>query len=219
MKNINLNTIIAIILIFFGVTSIINTIGLLDTDELIHVWWPSVVLILPSLFLILTNFKKQIEPTFFAMLIIGALFQLENLDIIDYNIWEIIVPVLLILVGFNLIRKNKNQTINDNFKIDSYFAGNEVVINSDNLTKGNLTAFFGGVEVDLVATAIKKSATIDVSILFGGAEIKIPDDVAIVNRVFCLFGGVEIPKNLPTKTDKTLFIEGFCLFGSLEVKN
>jgi len=93
--------------------------------------------------------------------------------------------------------------------------------NSQTFRGADLTAVMGGCEIDLRQASIEPGteAVIDVFALWGGIEIKVPDDWTVVTRVTPLMGGVEDKTRVPQTTDKRLVVNGFVVMGGVVVKN
>ena len=85
---------------------------------------------------------------------------------------------------------------------------------------GELTAFMGGCDIDLRQAAIHGEAVIDVFAMWGGIDIRVPDDWRVIGRVTPIMGGFE-DKTRPPRgaAAHTLVIRGFVLMGGVEVKN
>ncbi len=63
--------------------------------------------------------------------------------------------------------------------------------NSRAFRGGDLTAIMGGCDIDLRQAAINGDAVIDVFAVWGGIEIRVPEDWSVVFHVTPLLGGVE----------------------------
>jgi hypothetical protein len=91
---------------------------------------------------------------------------------------------------------------------------------------GEMTAIFGGFEIDLRQCGIDPDpARIDLFVLFGGGEIRVPQGWVIDNKASAIFGGFE-DKTLHLPADPlnpvarpTLVLTGMALFGGLTVSN
>ncbi|MBI1752410.1 MAG: hypothetical protein HY014_06860 [Acidobacteria bacterium] len=89
---------------------------------------------------------------------------------------------------------------------------------------GELTAIFGGYEVDLRQAVLESGqARIDVFVLFGGGEIRVPEGWEIANRATAMFGALNDathhgPPSHPADRPR-LVITGLILFGGTEVKS
>ena len=55
--------------------------------------------------------------------------------------------------------------------------------NSRDFRGGDLTAIIGGCEIDLRQAAINGEAAIDMFAMWGGIEMKVPEDWAVASRV------------------------------------
>jgi len=85
---------------------------------------------------------------------------------------------------------------------------------------GDLTAVMGGCEIDLRQAAINGDATIDVFAVWGGIEIRVPENWTVAFHVTPILGGVE-DKTRPSlgSTAHRLTIRGVVVMGAVEVKN
>jgi predicted membrane protein len=104
------------------------------------------------------------------------------------------------------------------------FGGGHKVIQSDNFKGGNITAIFGGSEIDLTQCKLAEGDNVlDVVIIFGGTEIIVPKDWNIRTNVTPLFGGFSNKSrrdaSQPLDTTRTLVIKGLALFGGGEIKS
>lgn len=113
---------------------------------------------------------------------------------------------------------------NDFFDEFVIFGGREINLASSSLRGGRSTAIFGGSEVDLRKCEIAHDGcTIEVTTMFGGNVIKVPNDWTVLNKVTAIFGGysdlrVKDPSYSPNPA-KTIVISGVCIFGGTEVRN
>lgn len=87
---------------------------------------------------------------------------------------------------------------------------------------GELTAIFGGFEVDLRQAVLEGGqARIDVFVLFGGGEIRVPDGWEVSNRATAMFGALNDSTHHGPATQEyrpRLVVTGLILFGGTEVK-
>lgn len=86
---------------------------------------------------------------------------------------------------------------------------------------GDVTAFMGGAEIDLMGADVQTTAVLDVSAVFGGVKLIIPADWNVQNKATAVFGGVEDKRNLPSSpnSNKLLIIDGAAVFGGIELKS
>jgi len=92
--------------------------------------------------------------------------------------------------------------------------------NSRNFRGADLLAIMGGCEIDLRQAAINGEAVIDVFAMWGGIEVRVPEDWTVVSRVVPLMGGVDDKTRPPQgATAHRLVLRGFAIMGGIEIKN
>src|ERR1035437_2698714 len=78
----------------------------------------------------------------------------------------------------------------------SVFGGGHKVIHSDSFKGGNITAIFGGSEIDLTQCKLAPGENyIEVVIIFGGSTIVVPNNWDVILNVTPLFGGFSNKKS------------------------
>ncbi len=168
---------------------------------------------------------------------LGLLFWIEDLNLFDFfsfNIWSIIWPVIVIIIGISLITRrsgpgtfggdssgdgNDSSDIVDDFAV---FGGRERTVNSQNFRGGKITAMFGGSEIDMRGADLAKGTNVlDIFVMFGGTQVIVPPDWTVRVEVFSLLGGFGDKRYSDLKvipdSDKVLIIKGFVMFGGGEV--
>ena len=109
----------------------------------------------------------------------------------------------------------------DKVVCSAVFSGREIRVDNSVFTGADLSALFGGIDLNLKNAVIQKNVTIDVKAVFGGIDILMPSNVRVVVDVSPILGGVENGTRTPLGADEntpTVFIKGTCLFGGVEVK-
>ncbi|MDR3667381.1 MAG: LiaF-related protein [Ignavibacteriaceae bacterium] len=129
----------------------------------------------------------------------------------------------------DFVKSEKNRFYDSSIRKDylddiSVFGGGHKVIHSDSFKGGNITAIFGGSEIDLTQCKLAPGENIiDVVIIFGGTTIVVPNNWDVILNVTSLFGGFSNKKSryIPSATEPagTLIIKGVCLFGGGEIKS
>ena len=99
------------------------------------------------------------------------------------------------------------------------FGGQNIDMSGKEFKGKNLNAVFGGLKLDLRGAKIKEDVVINASAIFGGIEIWVPDNVAVVTKSNSFFGGVSNKsKNTPKDGAPTVYVNGMALFGGIEVR-
>jgi predicted membrane protein len=92
--------------------------------------------------------------------------------------------------------------------------------NSSAFRRADLVAIMGGCELDLRKAAINGEAVIDVFAMWGGIEIRVPEDWTVVSEITPLLGGVEDKTRPPqSATAHRVTLRGFAIMGGIEIKN
>jgi hypothetical protein len=92
--------------------------------------------------------------------------------------------------------------------------------NSPRFRGADLVAVMGGCEIDLRKAAINGDAVIDLFCMWGGIEIRVPEDWTVVSHVVPLMGGVDDRTRPPqAATAHRLTLRGVALMGGIEIKN
>jgi predicted membrane protein len=219
------------LLVLGGVALLLDHMGILSMDRLWR-FWP-LLLICAGIPNIMTR-----ENRLWGILMVtgGALLQLNELGIWHLR-WNDIWPIFIIVVGLVLMwgaieARNRlplsagggdpRTTLNES----AVFGGIERRVTSQDFQGGQITAVFGGVEIDLTdANMLADEATLDINAIFGGIEIRLPEAWQVAFRGTPIFGGISDKTRVRHNTDlndprrKVLILSGAVIFGGVEIKN
>ena len=225
MKN-SSSIIWGLVLIVIGAVFAMNAMDIADIDIFFDGWW-TLFIIVPSAIGFFTEHDKMGNLIGVA---IGVFLLLACQDILSFDwLWKLIVPVIIILVGFKMIFNglfgSKANDIMETMKYSgknskvgcAVFSGCDMNYNGEVFEGTELTAVFGGVECDLRNAMIEKDCAIRVSAIFGGIDILVPSNVNVKVNSNCIFGGVS-NKTSSTQDAPTIYIGGICMFGGVEIK-
>jgi hypothetical protein len=104
------------------------------------------------------------------------------------------------------------------------FGGGKRKVTSQDFRGGELTAIFGGFEIDLRNAGMTgDSAVLEINAIFGGAEVRIPETWTAVVQGVGIFGGygdeTTAPNPAANPQIKRLFLKGAAVFGGVSIKN
>ncbi|MEX1128910.1 MAG: DUF5668 domain-containing protein [Vicinamibacterales bacterium] len=156
----------------------------------------------------------------------GGWLLLDNLDLIDVSLFAF-WPVLLIIAGAVIVvqgfkgpRTALDSRGDQTVSAIAVMSGVNRGSNTSSFRGGELAAFMGGCEIDLRQAAIHGEAVIDVFAMWGGIEIRVPENWTVIGRVMPLMGGFDDTTRPPKEaTDHRLIVRGVVLMGGVEVKN
>ena len=223
-----------------GIIAVIGLLLLLDNMDIIRfhdVWqfWP-VLLVVFGLIRIIEHPSPAGYIWGGTLTVIGILLLLANLHILyfDFDIGSMIWPFLLIAFGLSMLWKSIERTryaetggaIPDpKVSLFAFFGGGKRRIVSQDFKGGDVVAVFGGYQVDLRQASIAPGgqAVLDVTAIFGGVDVRVPETWDVNIKVLPLFGGCDDkcmpPKLDPNMKSPTLVITGVTIFGGASVKN
>ena len=215
-----------LVIIAVGVLFTLDNLGLADAERYFR-WWPMAMILVgvAKLWQSRGGFSNPIGGVF--LLLVGGWFQLHNLGLIDRDLWNF-WPLLLVFLGTMIVyqgMRGRQRRAAAAGPIDTLggvaiLGGWKRSTNSQTFRGGELTAVLGGCEVDLRHAAINGEAVIDVFAMWGGIEIRVPEDWMVINRVTPFMGGVEDKSQLPpVSTLHRLTIRGMVVMGGIEIKN
>lgn len=192
--------------------------------------WPSGLIVLGILVILQ---RAVIAGT--VLLVIGGYLISGRLGYPIHEIKKIVLPALLVLVGFALILRSrcpagraqgsamgKRLLHNGRIVEHNMFGGSRQQIRDEVFHGGEIHCLFGGSELDLTRTSLPEGTTIlDVRCLFGGITLTVPTDWNVQLQTQSIFGGF-VEENHPPRTapanDRMLLIRGSCIIGGGEVR-
>jgi predicted membrane protein len=105
----------------------------------------------------------------------------------------------------------------------AFMGGGDRVVRAQDFRGGEITAIMGGFGIDLRGAAIAgDSATINIFTIWGGVDLKVPEDWNIVMSGAPILGVFTNSAKTFRQGDaaaKTLFVKGAAIMGGVEVKN
>jgi hypothetical protein len=226
------------LIVLIGLLILLDNMGIVRIHD---VWryWP-VLLIVLGVSKILESHSPAGYVWGGVITLAGALLLLDNLDIVVFD-FNLIWPLLLIAFGLSMLLRSMDRKrylasaagapgaggpINESSSCNAFavFGGSKRRINTPDFRGGDAVAVFGGVEFDLRGAGMTvEQAVIDVNVVCGGLEVRVPDNWTIINRAMTIFGGVE-DKTVQAKSEANavspqLVITGSVVFGGISLRN
>lgn len=225
-----------IIMVIIGGGLLLDAFNVVEFGDVLSQWWPS-LLMLVAVAQVATGSGSIVGSG--ILFTVGALLQLSKLGYLPGGFWSAFWPIVIILIGLSFIAsrfranrwKKKEQFTDPNFigtvnvegsRIDrtAIFTGIDARVVSDDFTGGELTAIFGGIEVDLREASIAgPTARLDVTAVFGGIEIRVPTNWRVITNGTPVFGGIDdksLNRNLDANAP-TLIVDATAVFGGVEI--
>lgn len=217
--------IVALVLIALGVVFLMGNLDIIDVDigDLISTWWPLILIALGVTGLFQAR-KAPIGSIF--LIFIGVVFLLITHDVADY---DILWPIVIIAAGIWVLFQNRlsrrstaaADVGHDSVNVSALFSGSVQRITSQNFQGGSVSATFGGVELDLRGARLAENAVLNVNVLVGGVELRVPDEWLVNVNGSPVLGAIECSKPQPAGTEDTptLTVNASITLGGLDIKS
>lgn len=215
-----------IVLIAVGVVWALNDLNIVKINIFFDGWW-TLFIIVPCC---IGLFSEREKTGNIIGIAIGLFLLLCCQDILSFSLLrKIIVPAIIVFIGLKLLfgglLGNRSGDIMKALKLEgkevkegcAAFSECKLNYSGEVFEGADLTATFGAVQCDLRNAVIEKDCAIQVTAVFGGIDIIVPDNINVKNNTICIFGGVSnktaVRKNVPT-----VYISGTCMFGGVDIK-
>ncbi len=233
---------LGVFVIAVGLLFTLDNLGLIRAETYLH-FWPVALIALGLLKLWQARDATSGTLGGFVFTIAGLWLLLEETAVIRIDIWDM-WPLVLVLVGTYMVwqgatgrrcrsprvdalprtdtgaRRRSTADAHDTVNAIAILGGVEYSNNSPAFRGGSLTAIMGGCELDLRHAAVEEDAFLDVFAMWGGIEIRVPEEWTVVSQVLPLLGGaVNKTRALPSAVPRRLIVRGIAIMGGIEIKN
>lgn len=231
MRNRVSNSIWGIIFIIIGLGIAGDVMDLWIFSPFFEGWWTLFIIIPCTVSIIREGFRVGSA----IGLIIGVMLLASQYVYLDFDIWKLVVPVALVLIGVKIMFQgsfgrnihNGDRTHmgaqsaggNSNLKEHvAIFASNNVRVD-DQFVGTSLSAVFGGIVLDLRDAIITGDVEISATAIFGGIDIYVPRNVNIKVNNVPIFGGVSNKSgNHAQAGAPVIYLNSTCMFGGIDIK-
>jgi hypothetical protein len=236
--------IIGILFLITGIAVGGSMLGFFDFSISFAGWW-TVFIIAPAL---LSIIQGGFNVGNIILLFVGGTLLLNAQGILPNNFsWRLIFPLVLFIVGFQLLFGNRNgasgarfggwsrraagccgtgssgdagTTAGTGHKTASVaFSGQDIRYGNEEFTGGTYTAVFGGLTINLRSVTIVGDVVIYVTALCGGIDLILPDNVRVVSNVIPILGGADCTyTSSADPLAPKVIINGNVTFGGVNIK-
>lgn len=217
--------VIGLIIVTVGLLLTLDNLGLIYAEDYLR-YWPAGLLALGVVKLSQARAAGYGGLSGILLIVIGALLLVDRTMTIEFNVWRL-WPVVLVIVGGALVYQTLSgprlRSVADGSALVSAMAFLGAVSrgsNSPHFRGGSLTAVMGGCDLDLRHAAIDGEAVIEVFAMWGGIEIRVPEDWTVVSQVVPIMAGVDDRTRPPQGlTRHRLVLRGFMIMAGIEIKH
>jgi hypothetical protein len=212
---------VGLLMILVGATWLAGNLGFEEAHEVLSQFWP-LLLVVFGISVLVTRQNGVLG----VALILGGLYAFaRERNLLEVDFWAVFGPTMIVLIGASVIwrafyRPGPEGPTDSYIRAFSVWSGTELRP-THQFEGAELTAVMGGAKLDLSRAPIARdSVTIDVFLLMGGAEITVPPDWEVTQKVTLFMGGC-VDRRRPTTQPPTrrLLIRGFAMMGAVEIKD
>ncbi|HLO66533.1 MAG TPA: DUF5668 domain-containing protein [Holophaga sp.] len=221
---------IGIAIIVSGLLALLDNMPFFRGHDFVRNLWPLILIVL-GIGKLTRQGPQDKGISGYVLIAAGIFFLVHNFT--DGNISELFGPIVIIGLGVFVVMKalRRNRGVppelaaSDAFvSSTAVFSGTKRRVTGQDFKGAELTAIFGGFELDLrQATLEAPQVRVDTFVLFGGGEVKVPQGWAVTMKGTAIMGGFEDKTlHLPSAEGAPrvhLVITGMVLFGGLVVSN
>ncbi|MCL4549780.1 MAG: cell wall-active antibiotics response protein [Bacteroidetes bacterium] len=232
---------LGVILIVLGALFVLDNFGFFyfDFHPLIFSW--HTIFLIIGIVLVVNHKNSFIGYVFLGIGLIGILHHFPYFFFLDFgNLW----PLIFLALGlwlllnrrdshhheFQHMQNMQNAQNQSQANFSSYDLIDEVAvfntvrrtIDSQNFKGGKITTMFGGAKLDLTNAKLAPGENIlEVSAIFGGVNIRVPQNWKVLVNVTSIFGGFDDKRftktTPPDESQGILIIKGAAIFGGGEL--
>ncbi len=231
------------VLLVVGIVFLLSNLGVIYPED-VHTYWPVILVAFGVAHAVLA--RDAGRRLFGGIIAVAGMVVLaHNLGYIHGDIWQLLWPVFLIFLGASFLLRaikgggnpwgpggrssggmpgmppvtSSGANVLNEFTV---FGGVRRRVDSQEFEGGEVSAIFGGVEIDLRGAATKKDeVVIELNAIFGGVELRVPETWDVTVRGAGIFGGYEdktMPRRDPASGKRPLLvITGSAVFGGVTV--
>jgi hypothetical protein len=221
---------VGVVVVIVGFLLLLDNLGWLDFDVSLH-FWPAAIIFVGMLKILQT---RSLPGAVIGgcLMLFGSLMLLGELGWLHVG-WHTLWPLMLIAVGLSVVfRSVTGHRVLDMRPPMAERSGDDSVINvtaimggyvrritSLDFRGGEITALMGGCELDLRQCSINGEAVLNVFVMFGGVQIRVPPDWTVVMHGMPIMGGFDEKTATPPDASKRLIITGSVILGGMDVRN
>lgn len=211
------------LVVVLGVLLLLGTTGTFETESLAQ-FVPSLFVLVGVYAVVKSGFRNLTGPV--LLILVAGSVQLLVLDVVTESFAATYWPVLVVVAGLTILvsrsRRVDPTVLQEDLDLVAVFGGVERRPVGERFRSADLAVAFGGAELDLRDATSTKPSEVDALVLFGGAEVYVPEDWVVEVDALPLFGAVtdDRPRAPLARDGETpdLVVTGAVAFGGISIK-
>ena len=211
------------VIVLIGLVLLLDTTGVLPIGPLSR-WIPGLFVLLGVWVLVKSGYRSVAGPLF--VIVLAGLFQLQALGLLpDGSVgrwWPL--AVVAFGTGFLVNRRQHRTPLTTNTDaadVVSVFGDARRHLTTQSFTGGNVVTVIGDADVDLRDAAVaSKPATLDLVVVIGDCEVRVPEDWTVrLDTVTVLGEVVDRRPRGPAAETPDLVLTGLVVLGDVTVRD
>lgn len=204
--------------LFLAIAGVLMTLGNLDlVDSWLYLrYWPALLIVI-GLFKIADPIAR---PFGVVAVLFGSLLLAVTTGLLRFSLFDL-WPLLLIGIGVTLVLQAtgfRTRRSYDGRTIWGVLSNPQVAITDRAFSGVRAVSFLGGSTIDLTGADMQQSpAIVDVFVLMGGIDLRVPDGWDVATEAVPFMGGIEMVTN-PRGRGKQVIVRGFVMMGGIDIK-
>ena len=212
-----------LLVIAAGVVFTLDNLGFIYAENYTRFWPTSLI----AIGLLKLSQTRRGPPALVSLLMVGLGAWLLFGELTEHRIrFGDVWPMLLVLFGAYLVWQGLSVRASESpihggpmISAMAILGGVSRGSNTRNFRGADLTAILGGCELDLRNATLDDEAVIDVFSLWGGIEIRVPEEWTIESHIVPILGGVDEKTRRPAGAGPRVTVRGFAIMSGVEIKN
>lgn len=213
-----------LVLIAVGGVFLADRLGAIDAWPVIRGWWPAVV-VLAGLLRLLDR-PPDLRGAG-ALVVIGLLLLAWRQGLLPPDLWGLIVPGALVLIGlWLLIRRDPRSrdtvvaSAHENLDVKVLLGARELRVTGERFTGGQVGVTLGGIELDLRDAVLPaEGAELRLSATLGGIEVTLPTGWDVRVEASGTLGGTDDRTAPAAPGAPVLRVRTECVLGGVELRS
>lgn len=212
-------------ILLLGLLLTLDNFGLLEARQFIRLW--PVLLIGLGLAKLSHGWDAATRPGGLVLVFLGGGFLLVNLQVLE---GRQVLSLFLVVGGASMVwgaaRTPRPLAPPPGVEASRYLDVSSLMgsiqrgTSTQDFRGGSASAVMAACEIDLRKASIEsEEATLNAFAVWGGIEIRVPEDWSVESRGVALMGAFEDTSRRPDDPRKKLIVTGYAVMGGVEVKN
>ena len=214
--------IVGLLIVIAGLVLTAGNLGWIEPRPILAFWPLGIVAIGWAMLLRATD--RQSRSSALVVLLIGGWIATARLvfDVSPFS-FALLWSIGLVGLGLTIVMRawggtSPEATSEQRLSDFAFWSGVQRRVTTPVFRRADLTAVMGGIEMDLRGAGTAGEAIIDVFVVWGGVEIRVPPDWSVSNQVVAIMAGASDKSTGTRDSRNRLLLRGFVLMGGVEIK-